>query len=428
MTSLASLAAALPGYDPTNLPVDGARALVLNAIRDADPGHPVARERVALGDALDRVLAGDLLSPIDVPASDNAAMDGYAVRWADLLPGQATPLREAGVALAGRPFQGMPAPGECVRIMTGASMPAGTDTVVVKEIVQADAGSVLIPAGQRAGANRRRAGSDLARGQLALAAGTRIGPAHWGLIASLGLARVDVRARLRVAIFSTGDELRDAGQGSSAGGHFDSNRYTLRGLLAHLGCATSDLGIVPDRAEAIESALRNAAAHHDVIVASGGISEGDADLTAPIMQRLGEVLHWKLAMRPGRPFAFGRIASKDNSAWLFGLPGNPVAAMVGFIQFVRPAIHVLAGQTDHALPLIQARVTAPMRKKPGRTEFARAWLSFTAAGAQAAPADDQGSSVLRSMAMANCLIVLEHDRGDVNAGDVVMVQALTGLV
>lgn len=428
MTSLASLAAAHPGYVASNLPVDIARALILDAIREAASGEPRNHERVALKDALDRVLAHDLLSPIDVPACDNAAMDGYAVRFADLLPGQATMLREAGVALAGRPFPGAPAPGECVRIMTGAGMPAGTDTVVVKEVVQSNADSIVIPAGQLAGANRRRAGGDLARGKLALAAGTRIGAADCGLIASLGLARVDVRPRLRVAIFSTGDELHDPGQGASAGAHFDSNRYTLQGLLTHLGCITSDLGIVPDRAQAIESILRGAATHHEVIIASGGISEGDADLTAPSMQRLGEVLHWKLAMRPGRPFAFGRIASGDHSAWLFGLPGNAVAAMIGFIQFARPAILALGGQSDHALPRIHARLTASMRKKPGRTEFARGRLSFTDAGPVVAPDADQGSSVLRSMASANCLIVLEHARGDVSTGEVVTVQALAGLV
>ena len=428
MSSLASLAGKQPGYDAANLPVDIARAVILSAVEQADSPSRHEHECVALTDALDRILACDILSPIDVPAHDNSAMDGYAVRSADLPAGQPTVLREVGVALAGRPFQGTVAAGECVRIMTGAVMPAGSDTVVIRELVQIDAGNIAIPAGQRAGTNRRRAGDDLARGSLALPAGARIGAAQWGLIASLGLAHVDVRPPLRVAVFSTGDELRDAGQGTREGAHFDSNRYSLRGMLAHLGCATTDLGIVPDEAGAIEDTLRDSAAGHDVIITSGGISEGEADLTAPMMRRLGEVLHWKLAMRPGRPFAFGRIASKSQSAWLFGLPGNPVAAMIAFIQFVRPAILSLNGQIDDALPSFAVPVTTSMRKKPGRTEFARGRLSTRGAGLQVTPDDNQGSSVLRSMATANCLIVLEHARGDVSGGETVTVQTLVRVV
>ncbi len=428
MSSLASLAGKQPGYDAANLPVDIARAVILRAVEQADSPSRHQHEHIALTDALDRILACDILSPIDVPANDNSAMDGYALRSADLPAGQPTVLREVGVSLAGRPFQGTVEAGECVRIMTGAVMPAGTDTVVIRELVQVDAKNIAIPAGQSVGANRRRAGDDLARGSPALPAGTRIGAAQWGLIASLGLAQVDVRPPLRVAVFSTGDELRDAGQGMREGAQFDSNRYSLRGLLSRLGCTASDLGIVPDEAGAIEATLRNAAAGHKVIITSGGVSEGDADLTAPMMRQLGEVLQWKLAMRPGRPFAFGKIASQDQSAWLFGLPGNPVAAMIAFIQFVRPAILALTGQVDDALPAFAARVTTAMRKRPGRTEFARGRLAMTDTGIQVTPADNQGSSVLRSMSTANCLIVLEHARGDVNAGETVMVQALAGLV
>jgi molybdopterin molybdotransferase len=417
------MASRLPGYDPGNLRVDIAREVIRLAIAPI-----VETERVSLRDALGRVLAHDILSPIDVPASDNAAMDGYAVRASDLRADAETPLVEIGTAFAGRPYAGTVAPGECVRIMTGAVMPAGSDTVVVKEVVRTSHGKVIIPAGQQAGQNRRHAGEDLMKGKPALPAGTRLGPAELGLIASLGIPQVAARRRLRAAFFSTGDELRDAGQDAGPGTSYDSNRYTLYGLLTRLGCDTLDLGVVADDPQLIESRFRQAAGRADLVITSGGVSVGEADFTAPMMARLGEVLLWKMAMRPGRPLAFGRIAAEGNAAWLFGLPGNPVASMVAFCQFVRPAILALAGQRDCGPPSLPARLALPIRKKRGRTEYPRGTVKTTEGAMTVTPAANQGSGVLRSMSEANCLIVLEHERGDVAAGEMVTVQLLAGLL
>jgi molybdopterin molybdotransferase len=422
MLSLESLAQQFPGYDPDNLRVDMARAIVLRAVARAR-----ASESVALREALGRVLAGDIVSPIDVPAHDNAAMDGYAVRAQDLRANADTVLTVTGTALAGRPHGGALGAGECVRIMTGAVIPAGADTVVMQEVVRVEGSRVAIPPGQKPGQNCRRAGEDLAAGRPALAAGICIGPAELGLLASLGLAEVDVRERLRVAVFSTGDELREPHQLSGPGSLYDSNRHALLGMLARLGCLTVDLGMVADDPALIESRFREGVAAADLVITSGGASVGDADFTVPMMARLGQVLQWKLAMRPGRPLAFGRIRSGEREAWLFGLPGNPVAALVACCQFVRPAVLAMTGQRDRAPPPIPARLRVAIRKKPGRTEFQRGVLEFADGMAVVRPTANQGSGVLSSMSEANCLIALEPERGDVAAGELVLVQLFAGL-
>jgi molybdopterin molybdotransferase len=352
-------------------------------------------------------------------------MDGWAVRGADLAADRETDLREVGTAFAGRKFDGEVRPGECVRVMTGAVMPHGTDTVVIQEVVRVAGDRVVVPPGQQTGQNTRRAGEDLALGRRVLRAGQPIRPAELGLLASLGLAEVAVRRRLRVAFFSTGDELASVGAVLKDGEVYDSNRYTIYGMLARLGVDVIDMGVVRDDPAALERAFTQAAAAADAIVSSGGVSVGEADFTRDLLGKLGEVLFWKIAMRPGRPMAFGRIGR----AYFFGLPGNPVAVMVTFYGFVREALLALAGRTDDfALPVVRVPCATALRKKPGRTEFQRGIVERSANGEWAVRiTGTQGSGVLRSMSEANCFIVLEHERGDVKPGDLVSVQIFEGL-
>jgi molybdopterin molybdotransferase len=376
------------------------------------------------------VLGEDIISTLDVPAHDNSAMDGYALRHADLKNAGDTELRVAGSAFAGRQFAGKLGKRECVRIMTGAVMPKGADTVVIQEIVQTEGDNIRVPAGQKKGQNRRLAGEDLAAGKPVLMAGQPVGPAELGLIASLGLAEVTVRRRLRVAFFSTGDELASVGSELKQGEVYDSNRYTLYGMLSRLGCDIIDMGVVRDDPASLERALKAAAADADAIITSGGVSVGEADFIRELLGKLGEVVFWKIAMKPGRPMAFGKIAHAGNEAHFFGLPGNPVAVMVTFYQFVREALLVLSGRTDDCtLPLLQVPCTSSIKKSPGRTEFQRGLLARGERGRWSVCATGaQGSGVLRSMAEANCFIVLEHERGSVKPGDLVQVQLFHGLV
>ncbi|HLB15251.1 MAG TPA: gephyrin-like molybdotransferase Glp [Burkholderiales bacterium] len=420
MSSLKHIVSCLDGYDPDALPVDKAREVIRQLLAPI-----AANERVAVRASLGRVLGEDVVSTVNVPAHDNSAMDGWAVRGADLDPGRETVLRELGTAFAGRVFEGRVGAGECVRVMTGAVMPPGTDTVVIQEVVRAEGDRIVVPPGQKTGQNRRLAGEDLALGRIVLRAGYPVRPAELGLLASLGLAEVAVRRKLRVAFFSTGDELASIGAALKEGEVYDSNRYTIYGMLARLGVDVIDMGVVRDDPAALERAFKQAAATADAIVSSGGVSVGEADFTRSLLARLGEVLFWKIAMRPGRPMAFGRIGD----AYFFGLPGNPVAVMVTFYEFVRDALLTLAGRTDDfVLPMVRVPCTAALRKKPGRTEYQRGILSRAADGHwQVGITGTQGSGVLRSMSEANCFIVLEHERGDVKAGDLVSVQLMDGL-
>ncbi len=420
MSRIEAIVSCLDGYDPDALHVDKAREAIRACLA------PVAEaERVALRDALGRVLAQDVVPSINVPAHDNSAMDGYAVRSADLKPDGEVVLREIGAALAGRPFRGDAGPGECVRVMTGAVLPPGTDTVVIQEVVRADAGRITIPPGQKRAQHVRYAGEDLKAGVPVLRPGTPLRPAELGLIASLGLGEVSVKRRLRVAFFATGDELASIGAPLREGEVYDSNRYTLHGMLARMGVQIEDLGVVRDEPVLLEAAFRKAAASADVIITTGGVSVGEADFVRPLTAKLGEVLFWKIAMRPGRPMAFGRIGS----AFLFGLPGNPVAVMVTFYQFVRGALLFLAGRSDdHELPLLKAVAAVPLRKVPGRTEYQRGVLFREDGVWKVRTTGQQGAGVLRSMSEANCFIVLEHARGRVEAGEPVQVQLFEGLV
>lgn len=384
-----------------------------------------AIERVALRSALGRVLAQDLLSPIDVPAHDNAAMDGWALRSIDLRGGSETRLRPIGTALAGIPFEGTPGPGEAVRVMTGAVMPVACDTVVVQEAAWVDGAQVVIPPGQQPGQNWRRRGEDLAAGSTALPAGRLIRPAELGLLASLGLGELPVYRRLRVAFFSTGNELRSIGEALDPGCLYDSNRYTLFGLLQRLGVDPIDMGVVPDTPEALEQAIGSASRNADAIVSSGGVSVGDADFTRAAMARLGEVAFHDLAIRPGRPFAFGRIGR----AAYYGLPGNPVAAMLTFLLLVRDALIRQSGATPRPVLPVRARSGTSLRKRPGRTEYPRAHLALAADGVlEARVIGNQGSAALHSMSEANAVLVLAPDQGEVAAGEFVDAIPFEGLL
>ncbi|HTQ76973.1 MAG TPA: gephyrin-like molybdotransferase Glp [Burkholderiales bacterium] len=420
MSALAQAVSCLDGYDPDALRVDRARAAIHACLA------PVAEmETVPVRDALGRVLAQDIVPGIDVPGHDNSAMDGWAVQSGDLSSSEEVFLQEVGRALAGRPYSGRVDAGHCVRVMTGAMMPPGADTVVVQEVCRAEGTRVAVPPGQKAGQNVRAAGEDLKAGVPVLHPGRRLRAAELGLIASLGIGEVRVRRRLRVALFSTGDELASIGTALKPGEVYDSNRYTLRGMLQRLGVEIADLGVVRDDPALLEAAFRSAAASADAIVTTGGVSVGEADYTRALMAKLGEVLFWKIAMRPGRPMAFGRVGG----AFLFGLPGNPVAVLVTFYQFVREALLRLGGQSD-ALepPLLAAASAQPIRKVAGRTEYQRGVVYRDGEGWKVRTTGQQGSGVLRSMSEANCFIVLEHERGAVKAGEPVQVQLFEGLV
>lgn len=394
---------------------------------------PIAGTRtVAIREALDQVLAKDILSPIHVPAHDNSAMDGYALRGDAINATGMTQLRVAGTAYAGRKFEGTVGVGDCVRIMTGAVMPAGCDTVVVQENVTVVGEHIHFPPGAvKAGDNRRLKGEDLTQGKPALLAGKTLRPADLGLLASLGVPEVEVMRKLRVAFFSTGDELRSLGQVLDEGCVYDSNRYTLYGMLTRLRFVDLiDMGVVHDSPEALENAMKTAADHADVIITSGGVSVGEADFTKEVMQKLGSVNFWKIAMRPGRPMAFGMVSNPNSgsSAFLFGLPGNPVAVMVTFYAFVRDALFTLAGASTLPVPKVKAKLAQAVRKRPGRTEYQRVRIAHLDGQTIAHLTGAQGSGILRSMSESDGLLVLPHAQGDLPAGTEVELLPFEGLI
>jgi molybdopterin molybdotransferase len=408
------------------LPVDIARQHILSHITTIRQ-----HENTELRDALDHVLGEDVISPIDVPAHDNSAMDGFAFNGAVLAVGGTLTLQVVGRAMAGTAFVGTVGAGQCVRIMTGAVMPADCDTVVPQELTMAsDEQQVTLAANVvQTGENRRLRGEDLAAGRVALQRGRRLRPADLGLLASLGIASVPVLRRPRIAFFSTGDEICSLGEPLRAGGIYDSNRYTLFGMLTRLGCEPLDLGVVGDDPIALQVALETACIMHaDAIVTSGGVSAGEADYVRTVMAQMGEINFWKLLMRPGRPMAFGQVTAGGHSASLFGLPGNPVAVMVTFYFFVRPALLQMMGMPDQLLP-VRVRSVEGIRKKPGRTEYQRGIVSTAADGrAEVRLTGSQGAGVLRSMSEANCIVLLPHEQGNVAAGDDVEVLLFDGLV
>jgi molybdopterin molybdotransferase len=394
-----------------------------------------------LDQALNRILASDALSPIDVPAADNSAMDGFAFRGAELSSAPLTQLMVVGTVFAGTPFAGSLAAGQCLKIMTGALMPAQCDTVIPQEMTQklpteAD-GIERIQFESNAvssGENRRLRGEDLAQGSVAIAAGRILRPSDLGLAASLGINTLTVKRKLRVAILSSGNELRPLGMPLDSGSIYDSNRYSLMGLLNRLGLDVLDCGIIQDNPIALKTAFLQAASTADVIISSGGVSVGEADFTKQVMQELGDVGFWKIAMRPGRPMAFGTLKPAPNqhpprSTLFFGLPGNPVAVMVTFYQFVQSALLQLSGATQLRPPLTQAIASAAIRKKPGRTEYQRGILEIGPDGrTHVRVTGSQGAGILRSMSEANCFIVLGHEQGNVGAGELVNVVLFEGLL
>ncbi|MES2401743.1 MAG: gephyrin-like molybdotransferase Glp [Pseudomonadota bacterium] len=421
MISVDDIARSLQGYDPQALKMDDANAFIERLV------VPVANvENLSLRQCQGRVLSEDLVSRMAVPAHNNSAMDGFAFDGAALKQGEPLSLRSVGTALAGKAWTGHVQPGQCLKVMTGAILPQGLDTVVPHELVKVDGDRVEIPSGLfKAGDNRRLRGEDLQLGGVALERGQRLSPAAIGLAASLGVETLPVYRRLRVACMSTGDEVLSPGETMREGAVYDSNRYTVTSLLDRLGCEVIECGVVRDDPVALESAFRSAAAQADVIISSGGVSVGEADFTKGMMRKLGDVVFWRIAMRPGRPFAVGRIGNTV----LFGLPGNPVAVMVTFLALVRPALLRMMGAKDEVLPLLRAHSQEPMRKKPGRTEYQRGIVTTSAEGRlEVRTTGNQGSGVLSSMVQANGLIVLHHGQGNVAEGDLVDVMMFHGVI
>jgi molybdopterin molybdotransferase len=407
-------------YDPNSMPVDKAREFIGKVLTPI-----TTTERLHIRAALGRVIAADIVSPLNVPGHDNSAMDGWAYRHADLVDAGATVLQRVGTSFAGKPYLGSVGTRECVRIFTGAVMPDGCDTVAMQERVTEDVAGIHIPNDLKLGQNRRFRGEDLTAGALALKRGCLVTPAAVGLLASLGIGEVSVYRKLRVAFFSTGDELKSIGSTLGVGEIYDSNRYTIYSMLERAGCQPIDLGNFFDSPEAIRAGFQAASTQADVIITSGGVSVGEADFIKQMLDELGEVLFWKIAMKPGRPMAYGRVGG----AHFFGLPGNPVAVMVTFYQFVRSALATLQGRTDYMLPpMVKATLTNRIKKMPGRTEFQRGVLTIAAAGIEVRTTGDQGSGILSSMTHANCFVVLGTEVGGVEPGATVDVQMFEGVM
>ncbi len=408
------------GHDEPALPLSKARDRVCEAAVSVSE-----TESLPIRQALGRVLAEDVRSAIDVPGHANSAMDGYALRAGDLPNEAPRALTLIGAAFAGRPFLGRVNQGQCVRIMTGAPVPDGADTVVMQERVSVDAERVQVNALPAAGANVRQAGEDIKAGQVALEDGVQLRPAHIGLLASIGVAEVTVLRRPRVAFFSTGDELCEVGRPTRPGQIYDSNRYTLFGMLQRLDVEAIDLGVIRDRPEELEAGLARAAEGADLIITSGGVSVGEADYLLEVAERLGKVDFWSVAIKPGRPTVFGKLGD----ALYLGLPGNPVSVMVTFYQLAKPAIEKLSGLQPREPLLIRALCMATIKNKAGRREFLRGVLSRDETGRYiVSKTGHQGSGILSSMTQANCFIVVPEDSELIEAGSQVDVQPFEALV
>ncbi len=406
-------------FDPNSMDAKQALQLILNQVNSL-----TQTIKIPIREALCRTLAEDIFSTIDVPGHTNSAMDGYAIQSSDIPTESTTSLKKIGISWAGKPYKGDVNKGECVRIMTGAAMPTGTDTVVMQEHVQIEniqeGEQIIIDHTHQAGQNVRQAGEDIPAGGQVLCKGKILTPADLGLLASVGISEVNVITKLRVAFFSTGDELRPVGSQLEVGQIYDSNRYTLHGMLSRLGVEIIDLGVIKDERDAVERAFIHAADKADVIITSGGVSVGDADFVKETLEKIGEVNFWKVAMKPGRPLAFGKI----KNAWFFGLPGNPVSVMVTFYLFVQPALKKLSGSTYQAPLLINATCQTKLRKRPGRIEYQRGILTQNKDDPtkyEVIKTGAQGSGILRSMSDANCFIILAMESGGVDIGDDVQV-------
>ena len=402
-------------FDPDSISLSAA----LNKIEERVV--PVlACERLPIRECLDRVNNEAVKSPHNVPPLPNSAMDGFALAIDSLAQGTVTELDEVGTAFAGTPFIGTCGSGQCVRIMTGALIPEGADAVIMQEQVEiTDAGKVRVDADHRVGENIRQAGEDIAKGETVIDAGARLSPADLGVLASLGIGQLQVKRKPVVAFFSTGDELVSIGEPLEPGKIYDSNRYSLHGMLSSMAVDIIDLGVVKDDPEVMREVLEKASLQADLIISTGGVSVGEADFIKPALADLGTTEFWKIAIKPGRPLTFGQI----EASVFMGLPGNPVAVMVTFSQFVVPAIHALAGALPRRPALFRARALDAMRKKPGRYEFQRGIATLDDNGEwQVAKTGKQGSGILTSMSRANCFIVLADENTGVEAGDEVKIQ------
>ena len=419
LSKLATDPSCMDDYDPNAMSVSQARQFVAQFLM------PVTEiESINTMQALGRVLASDIVSPHNVPNYNNSAMDGYAFKYSV----GAKIIKIVGSAFAGKPFAGSIQAGECVKIMTGAVIPKNADTVVMQEKIAIKSDCITLLEAPQQGANVRLAGEDLSIGQLVLAKGHLLRPADLGLVASLGIGQLQVYRPLKVAFFSTGDELISVGSPLKTGQIYDSNRYTIFGMLSRLNVQISDLGVVPDNIELLEATLLKAAGDNDVVITTGGVSVGEADFMKSLLAKHGEVLFWKINMKPGRPLAYGKVGGGIKSAHYFGLPGNPVSAMVTFYQFVREALICLMGGTPKPLPLFNVQCTQAIKKTTGRTEYQRGFLYDDAGIWKVKPLPNQGSGVLNSMSAANCFIVLNDVVGNLNAGETVTVQLLEGVI
>lgn len=419
LNELISNPSCMEDYDPNAMSVTQAKSYIQQYLQVVSD-----KELLPIHHSLGRVLADNVISPCNVPNHHNSAMDGFAYQHADGIQ----QLQIIGTAFAGKPFQGSLAPGQCVRIMTGGVIPVGADTVVMQERTTVNAELLTITDIPKMGANVRLAGEDLALGQTVLSAGHLVQPADLGLLASLGITNVRVYRRLKVAFFSTGDELIGVGNPLAEGQIYDSNRYTLYGMLVRLGAEISDLGAIPDNPVLLEKTLLSAAASHDVIITSGGVSVGEADYMKALLAKHGEVLFWKMNMKPGRPLAYGIVHTEGHSAHYFGLPGNPVATMVTFYQFVRDALLRMMGATPKPFPTFQVICTQTIKKAQGRTEFQRGLLYQADGRWKVKPLPNQSSGVLSSMSLANCFIVLGEEVGNLEADTLVNVQLFEGII
>ena len=407
-------------YDPNSILPDEALRRIFDTISAI-----TETESIPIRETLDRVLATNITSKINVPSGRNSAMDGYAINATDLPSEGTNTLKLIGSSFAGKPSAIKLQKGECVRIMTGAILPDGSDTVVMQEIANVSGDQISIGIDTKPGNNVREAGEDLAIGDLVLEKGMKLTPADIGLLASLGLAEVNVFRKLRVAFFSTGDELRSVGEELDNGAIYDSNRYTLYGMLTRLGVDITDMGVVKDDRELMDKAFLEATGSYDVLITSGGVSVGEADYVKETLLKHGEVDFWKVAMKPGRPLTFGKL----DSTYFFGLPGNPVSVMVTFYQFVQPALKKMVGERSTMPVMMKVPCVSKLKKRPGRVEYQRGILEQDETGRMVVrKTGAQGSGILRSMADANCFIVLPLENNGVKPDDQVDVQLFHGVV
>ncbi|QTL38735.1 molybdopterin molybdotransferase MoeA [Xenorhabdus budapestensis] len=381
-------------------------------------------EAINLTQSAGRITATNIISPINVPPFDNSAMDGYAIRLTDLNDTQILPV--AGKVLAGIPFQGEWPVGTCIRIMTGAPIPAGTDAVVMQEQAEVTESGVRFTYPVHQGQNIRTIGEDIAQNTAVLPQGIKLSTAQLPLLASLGIAQVDVIRKLKVAIFSTGDELQTIGEPLQAGQIYDTNRFAVRLMLEKLDCDVIDLGVIPDDPDALRHAFVQTNELADLVISSGGVSVGEADYTKQILDEMGEISFWKLAIKPGKPFAFGKL----KNAWFCGLPGNPVSAVLTFYQLVQPLITHLSGFTAWQPPMrLSAKVITPLKKSPGRLDFQRGIAALNKQGElEVRSTGHQGSHIFSSYSLGNCFIVLERERGSVVTGETVQIEFFNHLL